>query len=755
MSKARCLSIKPHRVLSLAAGACGIICGAMMASPAAAAVSVCIDPGHGGSDPGAMGCGQKEAEINLSVSLKLEALLRAAGATVYMTRTADETRSLAQRASYANSKNVNRFVSIHTNSGGGTGIETHCRRGSAATSPSKTTAAAIQSRMVAAWPLPNRGVKEAGYYVLVHTTVPATLTELGFIDKCDVDVTYLKSDEHRNSAACAHLKALASQLGLPESCGSPADPTGKALGTVFEDQGSGTGDMSKRLTGATVKVQETGDTTTTTGDQSLFTFTLPPGSYVLQASFDNYKTGSVNCTVEANKDNWCSIGLFKGETTVDAGPQPSDSGVDSGPDEPAVDAALDVKKDTSGHGDTSDTGTRRDGDATEPSDTDDSDGGCDCAYVRGDVRPGSGIGWLALMGTLMGTVAVVMRRKSAGKARNARRTVRTASEIQTAQADRTTRKTTRAIAMSGLSITTALLVAAGVAGSVSAGCESSGKVAEPGQGVGQGIAKQALAKTQATRNKATGPRLVSVQRVVEGDYVYPTLSPDGQRIAVTRGGLDGLWVADTATGAMQELSSAPRSGYYPEWRRDSLALAWRDGSASADKAESHADQVRVFADVKGRAVPSFVRAQAVSVRQTRQDRIVLRQGDSEVVIDDGKDTYFSPFVAGDGKHVVYSGLNGGLFVYDVQQKKTVSLGEGTYPAISGNGRWLAFEKTMDDGHELLAGDLYLCDLSTGAYQVEPLTSTLRVIERTPSLSYDGTRVAFSTADGVYVGVIVR
>lgn len=59
---------------------------------------VCIDPGHGGGDPGAVGpTGLKEKDVNLDVALRLKRLLEEFALEVRMTRTSDTNPSLDQR----------------------------------------------------------------------------------------------------------------------------------------------------------------------------------------------------------------------------------------------------------------------------------------------------------------------------------------------------------------------------------------------------------------------------------------------------------------------------------------------------------------------------------------------------------------------------------------------------------------------------------------------------------------------------------
>lgn len=90
---------------------------------------IVIDPGHGGTEPGAINnnLGLKEKDINLSVGLLLRDNLLTFGADVKMTRSTDVNVTIAARRNFSNSQNAHRFVSLHVNAAGNTsakGIET-------------------------------------------------------------------------------------------------------------------------------------------------------------------------------------------------------------------------------------------------------------------------------------------------------------------------------------------------------------------------------------------------------------------------------------------------------------------------------------------------------------------------------------------------------------------------------------------------------------------------------------------------------
>lgn len=99
----------------------GLVPAANVASPAQrlAGVRIGIDPGHGGTDTGAVGpgLGLTEKAVNLATALALKGHLEAEGATVVMTRTSDLTVSLAARSSHFVNNGVDLAISVHHNGG--------------------------------------------------------------------------------------------------------------------------------------------------------------------------------------------------------------------------------------------------------------------------------------------------------------------------------------------------------------------------------------------------------------------------------------------------------------------------------------------------------------------------------------------------------------------------------------------------------------------------------------------------------------
>jgi N-acetylmuramoyl-L-alanine amidase len=149
-----------------------------------------LDPGHGGEDSGAVGTRIKEKDVVLDVARRMRDILLADGRIdVSMSRDTDVFISLAGRSKLANDRGA-ALVSIHANSGGGTGFEAFTSRGNTGASDKLATAllnsfgAAFAGRLVGRYDTSDGDPdKEAGFAVLVNTKGHAALFELGFVDR--------------------------------------------------------------------------------------------------------------------------------------------------------------------------------------------------------------------------------------------------------------------------------------------------------------------------------------------------------------------------------------------------------------------------------------------------------------------------------------------------------------------------------------------------------------------------------------------
>ncbi|MBT2570944.1 N-acetylmuramoyl-L-alanine amidase [Planococcus sp. ISL-110] len=164
---------------------------------------ITLDPGHGGTDPGAVANGLREKDINLDVAKLVESKLKAKGIKVYMTRSTDVFYTLGARVDKGVASGSNAFLSIHTNAAAATsasGSETFYS--ASVGNDSKQLATFIQNRLYKAMDHPNRGVKNYGFQVIRTNPLPAALVELGFITN-QYDASKLASGTYKDRAATA------------------------------------------------------------------------------------------------------------------------------------------------------------------------------------------------------------------------------------------------------------------------------------------------------------------------------------------------------------------------------------------------------------------------------------------------------------------------------------------------------------------------------------------------------------------------
>lgn len=186
---------------------------------------ITIDPGHGGSDSGAIGpTGIMEKSVTLRIAKELARLLQAEGATVYMTRTGDtevaanganatDIEELQARCDVANSHNSDIFVSIHMDSF--SSGEAHGTTGYYYTKGSKNSeklADRVRQGVIDQIGTSSRGTQGANFYVIKHTDMPATLVEVAFISNPQEE-KLLDSEDGVRKAAQGIADGIADYFG--------------------------------------------------------------------------------------------------------------------------------------------------------------------------------------------------------------------------------------------------------------------------------------------------------------------------------------------------------------------------------------------------------------------------------------------------------------------------------------------------------------------------------------------------------------
>jgi len=185
-------------------------------------ITILIDPGHGGSDPGHEAADKNllpEKDLTLKIALKFGAYLseKLENVTVLYTRTDDRYPTLDERVNMANSKKVDYFISVHINGSPNTnikGTESHVH--SMNSKASVKLARAFEDEFKTRAGRKSRGVKDSddrehSLQVLKFTEMTSVLVECGFMTNAS-EANYLNTTEGQDVIASALFRAMRSHL---------------------------------------------------------------------------------------------------------------------------------------------------------------------------------------------------------------------------------------------------------------------------------------------------------------------------------------------------------------------------------------------------------------------------------------------------------------------------------------------------------------------------------------------------------------
>lgn len=212
--------------------------------------TVVLDPGHGGTQPGAISGGKKEKDYTLLIAKEVKRQLEQKGIKVVLTRTGDQTLGLSARPNIAVRAHADLFVSIHLNassSSSANGVEVFTttpaedqstntdRSGSRQKTIGNTydaqnalLAFSIQKELLTQTSMTDRGVRRDRLAVLHSTPMPAVLVEAGFLTNAK-DQKKITTKTHRDKIAKAIANGILSYKKTVENSKSPSKATVKKL----------------------------------------------------------------------------------------------------------------------------------------------------------------------------------------------------------------------------------------------------------------------------------------------------------------------------------------------------------------------------------------------------------------------------------------------------------------------------------------------------------------------------------------------
>ena len=282
--------------------------------------------------------------------------------------------------------------------------------------------------------------------------------------------------------------------------------------------------------------------------------------------------------------------------------------------------------------------------------------------------------------------------------------------------------------------------------------------------------------------------VVSVEQVPTGDHVmtfHPRFMPDGN-LLVSALNYDGLAVVDVKSGEFTLLTEMQGAGYYPVISEDGKSILTRcmdkknfthdiyvlDVASKTlnpvVKGINHVNQMTfngstAMLPIEGKAVKKTVFKGSSSA--TLDDLLVTEEDLKIVVYANGVRTQLDPLagqLAGCDPHYTWTslspdksrilfGCNGNAYVCNLDGSEVVNLGELRSPSWRGNTHVIGM-RDEDDGYYYTKSDIVIVDVVGNNYQ--QLTSPSDEIKMFPSVSADGSKIAYHTTEGkIYVMTI--
>lgn len=161
-------------------------------------ITIVVDAGHGGTDPGSKGSAILEKNYTLEIAQKIKKLNQNPNIEIILTRDSDNFVELHKRSAMINDVNPTYFISLHLNSS----MDKNKNGYEVFHHPKNENAKELAEKFVKTiqHPLKNNGVKVANFHLLRETKVPGFLFEIGFISNNE-DEKYITSEEGKDKIA--------------------------------------------------------------------------------------------------------------------------------------------------------------------------------------------------------------------------------------------------------------------------------------------------------------------------------------------------------------------------------------------------------------------------------------------------------------------------------------------------------------------------------------------------------------------------
>lgn len=274
--------------------------------------------------------------------------------------------------------------------------------------------------------------------------------------------------------------------------------------------------------------------------------------------------------------------------------------------------------------------------------------------------------------------------------------------------------------------------------------------------------------------------IMEISAQEDGEFCFPKMGPDGQKIFFTTPHYKGLFYYDMDSGTIAQLNDDAGAGYQFQISQDGKEVYYRSYQTKGLKKYYSLVKQNIYTSDKSTiqnkirqiSPPSIFKSgnigfttksvlnkvdvgNAINVsKNAGQDIVAYVENRKIALYSDDKKTlmqpagpgiYLWPSVSPDAKQLLFTVAGKGTYISDLEGNIQVNLGYANAPEWSPDGQWIVYMMDHDDGHKMTASELHIVS-NTGETKIQ-LTDTPDQIEIYPSWGNSNKQILFATGKG--------
>lgn len=272
------------------------------------------------------------------------------------------------------------------------------------------------------------------------------------------------------------------------------------------------------------------------------------------------------------------------------------------------------------------------------------------------------------------------------------------------------------------------------------------------------------------------PRVTSIEELplgIDRAWQNPKFSPSGKSVFYTSSNFHGIWEFSLDSRTIRQVTSDPHSGYGYIISQDGKTIAYRTTTILPSRRRKQQVVLKDIAEAEPTVVdsgedlstPAFASGKLlysksgqmreaniehstdnIEILGIENTKIALLRGLEKMVLDPfGSGSYIWPSLSPDKKSLVAYEMGRGTFVAHLDGTVITMLGRRDSPSWTHDGKWIAYMDGKDDGHRILASDIFL--ISPDGAETHRLTATEDSIELDPRCSPTQKKIVYHTVEG--------